>query len=232
MATALSSLGLWEASFVAWFFGWQLLLQLSPEGPRAIPTAYRLNFWHGVVSTAVASLSVLGYVPDSVAVPCSLAYFIVDVVNMLLNDLYHKVASYQKPNARKAEYFHHVLCIVVCIVSKLYYRTACQGLAADPVVRIMLAEVSTPFLITFRQTKSKVAGLLFLVTFILSRTVYQCIFLMPEIYSACDSAPLRFGLVVPYIMLQLYFTVAVVQTAGRTSASSSAQKESKTSPAN
>ena len=202
-------------SLLCWGGFWYLFLQLSPEGPRAIPTAYRINFWHGMVSTAVAVACIAGLLDESVTVPCSLAYFLVDLCNMLLNDFVHRVASYQGPAARRAEYFHHLLCIVVCVTSKLYYKTACQSLTSDPVVRIMLAEVSTPFLITFRQTKSKLAGLFFVISFLLCRTVYQCLFLMPEIFVSCAHPGIKYGLVLPYILLQLYFTVEVLSRASK-----------------
>ena len=203
------------SSLSVWLVVWVAVLVFSPEGPRAIATAYRINFCHGVLSTLVAALCVAGYIPDSFAVPCSLSYFIVDLINMLLNDFYFKVASYQGPTARKAEYFHHVLCAVVCVSSKLYYTTSCNGMTSDPIVRVMLAEVSTPFLIYFRQTKNKLVGLMFLFSFIASRTVYQCLFLMPEIFWACEPLSIRYGMTVPYILLQLYFTKQVIAAAVR-----------------
>lgn len=197
---------------LVWGLLWHLVLYLG-EGPRAISTQYRINFWHGVVSTAMATLCLLGAVSDSVTVPCSLGYFVTDVCNMLLNDFRYRVASYQGPAARKAEYFHHVLCIVVCVASQMYHRSACH-LQSDPVVRIMLAEVSTPFLILFRETKRQLFGVLFLITFLLCRTVYQCLFLMPELFVACPRS-IGFSLVCPYILLQLYFTYEVVNRARR-----------------
>ena len=200
---------------LVWGILWAGLVCFSPEGPKAISTAYRLNFWHGVISSATAMLCVAGIIPDSMTVPCSLAYFCVDILNMLLNDFYFQVESYHKPFDRKAEYFHHLLCIVVCVTSRLYSQTYCHGISEDPVVRIMLAEISTPFLITFRQTKSKLAGGLFVLSFILTRTVYQCVFLMPGLFLACEPVSIRYGMVVPYILLQLYFTTRVVATASR-----------------
>lgn len=200
---------------LGWGSVWAGLILFSPEGPKAISTAYRLNFWHGVMSSITAILCVAGLIPDSLAVPCSLAYFGVDVLNMLMNDFYFKVESYHKPFDRKAEYFHHLLCIVVCVTSRLYSQTYCHGISEDPVVRIMLAEISTPFLIMFRRTKSKVAGGLFVLSFILTRTVYQCLFLMPGLFVACKPVGIRYGMVVPYILLQLYFTFRVIVTASR-----------------
>lgn len=193
-----------------WMAVWHLVLHTG-EGPRAISTAYRINFWHGVISTAMATLCLLGFVNETITVPCSLGYFITDLCNMLLNDLNYKVASYQGPAARKAEYFHHVLCIVVCLTSQVHYRSTCH-MKADPVVRIMLAEISTPFLILFRQTKRQLYGLLFLVSFLLCRTVYQCLFLMPELFEACPRT-IGYSLVCPYILLQLYFTYEVLNRA-------------------
>lgn len=203
-------------STLMWIVCWQLFLQLSPGGPREITTAYSINFWHGVLSTTIATLCILGYISETIAVPCSLGYFLVDFCNMLLNDLYHKVKSYHNsPQARGAEYFHHILCIVVCITSKLFYKSCCPSLTSDPVARIMLAEISTPFLITFRQSKNKTAGLLFVASFILSRTIHQCMFLMPEIFISCTPLGIKYGLVIPYILLQLYFTQQVVASAMR-----------------
>jgi hypothetical protein len=88
-----------SVAFLGWSAIWILTLILPP-GSRAINSAYRINFLHGLLSSVVAALSLMEYVDTNLATTATISYFIVDFVNILLNDFYFKVKSYQ------VEYIH------------------------------------------------------------------------------------------------------------------------------
>ena len=136
----------------AWSLFWGGVL-LIPPGPREIPSCLRLNFLNGVTSSALSILCLSGYISDTIAISSVLGYFITDLINMILNDFYYKVKSYHTPSSRKIEFCHHILCSIVCIISRKY-KNYCQVII-NPVVVIVLAEISTPFLIAWRWTNQK-----------------------------------------------------------------------------
>jgi hypothetical protein len=194
--------------YAFWSFVWVVLLVLPP-GSRAINTAFRLNFVHGVISTAVALLCMSGYISESVTTTATITYFVVDFVNILINDFIFKVPSYQKPTARKVEYFHHCFCFFVAAMCEYRYKDFCIY-AKNPFVRIMLAEVPTPFLIAWRYTEFFGLGVAFGVAFLLVRLGYQGLILVPEFISECHYS-VGYGFGVPYNLMNLFFFYQIVR---------------------
>ena len=194
--------------YLFWSLVWVLLLILPP-GSRAIDTAYRLNFLHGLVSTVVALLCMGGYISESVTTTATITYFIVDFVNIMINDFIFKVPSYQKPTARKVEYFHHCFCAFVALMCEYRYRDFC-GYKINPFVRIMLAEVPTPFLIAWRYTDILAVGAAFTVAFLLVRIIYQGFILVPEFMTECHYS-VGYGFGVPYNLMNFYFFYMIVK---------------------
>jgi hypothetical protein len=187
-----------------WILFWQGILTIPP-GPREIKSTLRLHFLNGIISSILSSLCLLGIIPEVLAISCVFGYMITDLINMLLNDFIFKVKSYHSPSARKIEYFHHSLCAIVCSVSNTY-NTYCT-VNMNPIITIMLAEISTPFLIAWRWTNQEniILGILFFISFIPLRTIYQCMFYMPYLFNSCNNI-VGFGLIIPYILLQLFLT--------------------------
>jgi hypothetical protein len=191
-----------RVAFIRWTIVWTAVLVLPP-GSKEIFTAYRLNFLHGLISAIVALLALYGYVDDSVASTATISYFIVDFVNMLINDFHFKVASYHTPTGRKIEYVHHVLCCSAGIMSQLVYRDFCT-FDRNPFIPLMIAEISTPFLIAWRYTQSKILGLIFIILFIGCRIIYQGIYFIPECIQQCHYT-VGYGFGVPYNIMNIYF---------------------------
>lgn len=95
-----------NTAFIGWTILWIVTLILPP-GSKAINSAYRINFLHGLFSSIVAALSIMDYIDTNVATTATISYFIVDFVNMLLNDFFFKVKSYQvkKSNLRQQFFY-------------------------------------------------------------------------------------------------------------------------------
>lgn len=179
-----------------------------PPGPKTVAASYRLNFAQGVVCSLLAILALVGKLPESLAVMSCAAYFVVDTVNKVLNDHYFRVVSYQRGIVRVVEYIHHILSIVVCFYSHVYYQEVCSC-SANPVLKIALAELSTPFLVAWRQTNYEWLGILFVVVFFAVRIAYQGFFLMPEIFSTCSSV-LVSGFCALYVALNAWFMYMII----------------------
>jgi hypothetical protein len=212
---------------LAWMLTWGAVLHMPP-GAREVKAQYRLNFWHAVVSSIIA-LSCLydpSRVPESITTSCSQAYFITDLVNMIMNDFVYKVGGYHKKTARRVEYIHHTLCIIVCFTSELAISDVCtltdkevwgvapSGQPLNPTTRIMMAELSTPFLMRWRMTDEKHNYLfyLFTVMFLLSRIGYHGLSLVPYLGNNCK--PWVWPcFCIPYILLQLTFAYFVLRKA-------------------
>jgi hypothetical protein len=94
--------------FGIWSIVWTCVLNYPP-GSKEIVVSLRLNFLHGLISTIVAILALLNYIPYNYASTATISYFFVDFINMLLNDFIFRVACYQPPMARRVEYFHHFI---------------------------------------------------------------------------------------------------------------------------
>ena len=194
--------------FCCWSAVWAVTL-LIPPGPKAINTAYRINFVHGVVSSVVAVMALYGVVPYPVATMATVAYFIVDFVNILINDFVHHAPSYQRPSARRVEYVHHILCCTVGVMSELMFDQFCT-FERNPFVLLMFAELSTPFLIAWRYTQRPVLGILFAVTFLGCRIIYHGGFLIPECMRRCHYS-VGYGFGVPYNLMNLFFLYQIVR---------------------
>lgn len=197
-------------SFI-WIVIWRTILSLHP-GTKEINSILRLHFSHGIVSSIFAILCLLQYVSENITIGCLLGYLLTDLSNMIMNDFYYKVNSYHTPTSRKIEYFHHSLCIIVSILSKSYTNYCL--LDRNPLITVILAEISTPFLIAYRWSNQKniILGSLFFVSFIGIRTIYQCIFFMPYIFNSCSST-IGYMFVIPYVGLQIVFTYQIVNKA-------------------
>ena len=192
--------------FALWCGVWILTL-VVPPGSKEIFTAYRINFLHGLTGSVMAILALLGVVDDNVATMTTVSYFMVDFVNILINDFYHRVPSYQSPSARKVEYVHHILCCTVGIMSELMYDQFCT-FKRNPFILLMFAEFSTPFLIAWRYTQNTFLGVLFITTFIGCRIVYHGLFLIPDCMRSCHWS-VGYGFGVPYDAMNLYFLAMI-----------------------
>jgi hypothetical protein len=187
---------------VAWMIIWIVTLNLHP-GSKSIPTQYRFNFLHGLCSSVMAFLCLYNFVPDYLTTTCTISYFLVDLTNMLLNDFVFKVESYQKKTARKMEYIHHIFCLLVGVVSEVYYLRFCS-FDHNPFVKLMFAEIPTPFLMLWRQTKHIYYGYCFYFLFILSRLIYHGLYLIPNCIQSCHYT-VGYGFGIPYNMMNTFF---------------------------
>ena len=197
--------------FTAWSALWIVCLVLPP-GSKSIDTSYRLNFIHGVLSILFASLALLDYLPsDNMATTCTLSYFTIDFVNILLNDFYFQVPSYQNPQNRKVEYAHHLFCLFVGLSSQGFHAELCSlPSGRQPFLYLMYAETSTPFLMAWRYFKSDILGGIFVLTFFLCRIVYHgCIFI-PQCVLSCTGV-VGYGFAIPYNLLNLYFFYMIMK---------------------
>lgn len=196
-----------------WCIVWIGFLVLPP-GSRAINTSYRLHFVHGVVCSIAALLCMNGYLRSFVVTPITLSYFFVDFFNNLLNDYYFKVPSYQNPQARKIEYLHHILCFSVGCWSEYLWTETCGGLPHNPFVELMLAEVSTPFLMIWRYhgASSKILLALFTGVFLCNRILYHGLTFIPHCCRLCDFTLSSYvGAVIPYNLMNYYFMYTMMR---------------------
>lgn len=195
-------------SAAPWSLLWIILI-LTPPGSQSIETSYRLNFIHGVLSSIVAVLCLLGYIPEAWTTSCTISYFVIDFFNNLINDFYFKAPTYHTPVARKMEYFHHILCFTVGIMSEYLYPQFCT-FTSNPFVELMFAEFSTPMLMIWRYTKKDYPYLyIFIVLFIIVRLGYHGFFFIPQCITKCHySVGWGFGL--PYNLMNLFFTYTMI----------------------
>jgi hypothetical protein len=194
--------------FMVWCFVWIGFITFPP-GSREIWTAYRLNFFHGVISTVMAALCLCGWFSDNFTSMVTISYFVVDFINNLLNDFYFKVKSYQPPSARKMEYCHHILCCGVGIACELFYKQVCT-FDRNPFIQLMFAEVSTPFLMTWRvYPDNKFLGWLFAIVFICNRIVYHAIIFIPECIRSCNK-PISYSFAIMYNAMNFFFLYKIV----------------------
>lgn len=194
--------------FGVWSLLWIVIINIAP-GPKEIVTAYRLNFWHGLLSSLAALLCILGYIPEQMASPCTISYFLVDFVNIMLNDFVHKVPSYQSPPNRRVEYAHHILCFIVGITSEIAFKDQCS-FTTNPFIRLMFAEFSTPFLIAWRQYGGDLLGGLFVVSFIACRIIYHGLMFIPECVRSCKPI-VGYGFAIPYNLMNFYFLYMIMR---------------------
>lgn len=148
-------------------------------------------------------MCMFGYIHEDFAAMCSVSYFFIDFVNIIMNDFVWKVKSYQTPSARKVEYFHHILCGGFGVFCQIYYKRVCT-LDENPFIKFMLAELSTPFLIAWRYYPHNALGAIFAVLFFSVRIVYHGGFLIPTFMEQCNrTVSFRFGAL--YTAMNVFF---------------------------
>lgn len=196
--------------FSLWSFIWIICLILPP-GSTAISTAYRLNFIHGVLSVLFCSLALANYIPDNLATCCTLSFFVVDILNIWLNDFYFRVPSYQSPQNRKVEYAHHLFCLLVGLCAQQFHVELCSFPSRrNPFLYLMYAEFSTPFLMAWRYFNSDLLGGMFVISFFMCRIVYHGFMFVPECVKHCDPL-VGYGFAIPYNVLNLYFFYMIIR---------------------
>lgn len=179
-----------------------------PPGSREISTAYRINFVHGVISSVAALLCMAKYIPESVTTPITLTYFVVDFFNNLLNDFYFKVPNYHIGAGRTMEYAHHILCFTVGFASQLTHKQVCD-FDHNPFVELMLAEVSTPFLMMWRIQPSTWKLMLFTCVFFCNRILYHGLYFIPMCISLCEKRT-AWSFAIFYDGMNVYFFFMIV----------------------
>lgn len=194
-------------AFITWSALWTLFI-VAPPGSQAFYTLYRLNLVHGVLCSLAAVFCLLGFLNESWTTTATLSYFIVDFINMIVNDFIFRAPSYQPPTARKLEYFHHILCCTVGVMSEFLYKDFCT-FEKNPFVNLMFAEVSTPLLMVWRITTNDTYLIFFAVTFFIFRIVYHGLFFIPACISSCHYS-VGYGFGVPYNVMNVYFFYQIV----------------------
>ena len=190
-------------AFLFWSIVWVIVL-LIPPGSKEIATAYRFNIIHGIISSLAAFLCLNGLLPETFTAMITISYFIVDFCNNLLNDFIFKVKSYQPPAQRRVEYIHHIFCCFVGIVCIFYYKSWCN-FDSNPFIKLMFAEVSTPFLMLWRiYPENNAIGFLFLIVFIANRIVYHGIYFVPDCISSCNKV-VSYCFGIPYDAMNVFF---------------------------
>eukprot|EP01035_Chromulina_nebulosa_P027011 gene27011-35452_t len=190
-------------AFLFWSIVWVIVL-LVPPGSREIVTAYRFNIVHGTISSIAAFLCLYDLLPETFTAMITVSYFTVDFCNNLLNDFVFKVKSYQPPAQRKVEYFHHIFCCLVGLVSQFYSKSMCT-FKRNPFIKLMFAEVSTPFLMLWRiYPDNNIIGSLFLVVFIANRIIYHGIYFVPDCISSCNKI-IAYCFGIPYDAMNVFF---------------------------
>lgn len=194
-------------SFLLWSIVWATIL-CFPPGSTEIIASYRLNFVHGIISSVAAILCMHGILDETFTAMITISYFFIDFVNIVLNDYYFKVKSYQAPTARKVEYFHHILCFVFGVTCELFYKKYCT-FDQNPFIKFMLAELSTPVLMAWRHYGYFYLGIIFAVLFFAVRMVYHGVYLVPSCIEKCDrTISLFFG--VSYNLLNVVFMAMII----------------------
>lgn len=181
-----------------------------PPGTKEIQTSYRLNFLHGLISSIIAVAALYDYVPESFASMTTISYFFVDFVNIMFNDFYFKVKSYQPPSARRVEYAHHILCFTVGVSCEFLHKKYCT-FDRNPFIKLMFAEFPTPFLMGWRMNQDKnYLFVLFAITFFFARIIYHGFVYVPECIQMCDKT-IAYSFGVPYNLMNAFFFFMIVQ---------------------
>ena len=212
-----NSVSLFYSSFTAWSLVWIVLLVLPP-GSRDVFTLYRLNFIHGILCTIIAILALYDYIPDRMATSCTLSYFTIDFINILLNDWVFHAKGYQNPANRRMEYFHHIFCATLGFMSEFLYTDFCT-FQRNPFTELMFAELSTPLLMIWRyygesnDNNKKIlaittVGPLFAVVFFIARIIYHGGYLIPACMSKCHYS-VGYGFGIPYNLMNIYFIIMI-----------------------
>ena len=212
-----NSVTLFYQSFSLWSLLWIILLVIPP-GSTAIISLYRLNFIHGVLCTIVALLALYDYIPDRIATSCTLSYFTIDFINIIINDHIYKVKGYQSPSNRRMEYFHHIFCATLGFMSEFLYQDFCT-FHKNPFTELMFAELSTPLLMMWRYYNDSnninhniisinIIGPLFAIIFFIARIIYHGMYLIPSCMSHCHYS-VGYGFGIPYNLMNIFFLVMI-----------------------
>jgi hypothetical protein len=128
-----------------------------------------------------------------------------------MTSTFKKVPSYQNPTARRVEYFHHILCFSVGVLSEEAWRDNCPGWDYNPFISLMWAEFSTPMLQVWRYygSSSKLFLGIFTVMFFACRIAYHGFVFLPKVSGSCGVR--AWGPAIPYCMMNAYFFVTMVQ---------------------
>jgi hypothetical protein len=194
---------------VFWSFLWILLIVLPP-GSKAIGTSYRLNFSAGLLAVISCTLVKYDVLPQAFATTSINTYFFIDLINILLNDFYFKVPSYQSPQNRKMEYFHHTFCLFFGVVAEFTYPWICT-FDHNPYVEIIIfSEFSTPFLMAWRYTNSDILGAIFFLVFVVCRLYFLGVHVLPDCIRYCHPVA-GWGFSIPYYSLNFYFVFMMIK---------------------
>ena len=172
------------ASWILWLVIWTLVLNISP-GHKTVKATYRLNFWNGIASSLAAILNMLGHLTVENTTPILMSYFVVDIINNVLNDFYFKAGGYHTPFNRAVEYFHHFLCLSLGVANATVGDQVCLPQEEDRFVQLMIAELGTPFLMHWREFGGLTNGLIFSVLFFIVRFYYHGLYVLPHWYHSC-----------------------------------------------
>ena len=213
-------------SLFGWIVLWCVVLHIK-EGARALNSTLRLNFWHGTISSYLILHTFWkgnedkdGKFPELFLISNSLAYYIVDLNNLVLNDFVYKISGSTQhgKNARIMEYFHHILSIVATLACATQYSDICdlsspslqfQG-PQNPLLYFTLADISTPFLVLWRRSeqKSLLWYSIFAILFFAVRVVYHGFYFVPALFNGCNNS-VKAGLVL-YQGMQIVMMVFVL----------------------
>ena len=192
---------------LGWVALWIILINVPP-GSKATFTSYRINFIHGILCSLATFLVLLEYLPSSLATSCTTSFLLIDLCNNFINDFIWKVPSYQSIQNRRVEYFHHFLCMLVGYMSENYGTVLCT-FKSNPFVNLMLAELSTPFLMAWRYYKYNYLGAIFSIIFFAVRIVYHGLFFIPKCINSCPPL-VGYGFGIPYNVMNIYFLYLIV----------------------
>lgn len=195
--------------FSLWSLVWIFLLNI--KGSTQIESAYLLNFTHGIISNVTALACLYQLIPESMTTTATLSYFIVDFINILINDFYYRAKSYQSPQNRRVEYCHHIFCCTLGLMSEYLYRDFCT-FHTNPFVELMFAEFSTPFLIAWRygDKKSDILNTIFILSFFGCRIIYHGMIFIPTCIKKCHWS-VGYGFGIPYDLMNIFFFVMIIR---------------------
>lgn len=198
----------------AWTAVWSLILLSVPAGASGRNHIVSLNAAHGLVCTVLAVSTICFEWDSTNSVSVSLAFFLVDLAAMVNADGISKLLMVNR--SRQMDYVHHVLGIFWGTLLFAHEASVCVSGLGNAYVWIQTNEISTPFYNWFRLTNSKLAGLLFVAFFFLSRVLFNSVYLIPRVWFECDRRYL-FGCA-PYFALQYVWFVMIVKKMLRSAA--------------
>ena len=101
------------------------------------------------------------------------------------------------------EYFHHIFCGSVGIVSEIYHKQKCS-FEINPFVNLMYAEFSTISLMPWRYYGNDFLGYIFAASFVLCRIIYHAFIFIPQSFEKCDKT-IMYAMGVPYNLMNFFF---------------------------